>query len=161
MRTVVNYYTAHQKDIEDATAKHWAGDCVLGNVFKAAGVKFTNSYPILQGHHPGTVPYAKPDGRSSEDDPMRLWCYPSVSYHHVTPKVVEDLWGFEQQWFASDRRVRHLPLLLVRCNTNILRHRMTQPFCDTRTSSIPIFYPRWPHLTRARAGITRATPTWA
>lgn len=131
MRTVVNYYTAHQKDIEDATAKHWAGDCVLGNVFKAAGVKFTNSYPILQGHHPGTVPYAKPDGRSSEDDPMRLWCYPSVSYHHVTPKVVEDLWGFEQQWFASDQRVRDPPLLtitarltiLIQNHTTILRHK--------------------------------------
>jgi hypothetical protein len=113
MRTVVNYYTAHQKEIEDATAKHWAGDCILGNVFKDAGVKFTNSYPMFQGHYPGTVPYAKPNGRSSEGDPMRVWCYPSVSYHHVTPKVIEDLWGFEQQWFASDQRVRTLPLLII------------------------------------------------
>jgi hypothetical protein len=113
MRTVVNYYTTHQKEIEDATAKHWAGDCILGNVFKDAGVKFTNSYPIFQGHYPGTVPYAKPNGRSSEGDRMRVWCYPSVSYHHVTPNVIEDLWGFEQQWFASDQRVRILPLLIT------------------------------------------------
>jgi hypothetical protein len=111
MRTVVNYYTAHQRKIEDATAKHWAGDCILGNVFRDAGVKFTNSYPIFQGHYPGRVPYAKKNGRSSEDDKMRLWCYPSASYHHVTPKVIEDLWDFEQQWFASDQRVRNLPLL--------------------------------------------------
>lgn len=110
MRTVVKYYTAHQKEIEDVTARHRTADCVLGNVVRDAGVKFTNSYPVFQGHYPGTVPYAEPTGRSSEDDPMRLWCYPSVSYHHVTPKVVEELWNFEQQWFASDQRVRHCPL---------------------------------------------------
>lgn len=112
MRTVVNYYTAHQKEIEDATAKHWAGDCVLGNVFKDAGIKLTDSYPIFQGHYPGIVPYAKPSGRSKEGDRMRLWCYPSVSFHHVTPKVIEDLWNFEQQWFTSDQRVRDPSFLI-------------------------------------------------
>jgi hypothetical protein len=106
MRTVVDYYDAHQKEIEDATDKHWAGDCVLGKVFKDVGVPFTNSWPIFQNKYPGIVPYAKSDGRSAVDDEMRLWCYPSVSYHHVTPKVIEDLWHFEQQWFASDQRVR-------------------------------------------------------
>ena len=112
MRTVVDYYTAHQQEVEDATAKHWAGDCVLGNVFKDAGIKLTDSYPIFQGHYPGIVPYAKPSGRSKEGDRMRLWCYPSVSYHHVTPKVIKDLWNFEQQWFTSDQRVRDPSFLI-------------------------------------------------
>ena len=111
MRAVVDYYTVHQKEIEEATDKHWAGDCVLGRVFKDAGFPLTNSWPILQGDYPGVVPYANPNGRSSAEDEMRLWCYPSVSYHHVTPEVIEDLWHFEQQWFASDQRVRDtLPL---------------------------------------------------
>ena len=29
VQTVVNFYTAHQQEIKDATDKHWAGDCIL------------------------------------------------------------------------------------------------------------------------------------
>lgn len=30
-----------------------------------------------------------------------LWCYPTVSYHHLSPSVVEDLWNFEQDRFSK------------------------------------------------------------
>lgn len=105
MRMVVDFYTPRQDEIESFTDGHWAGDCVLGKVFRDAGVPFTNSWPIYQGDYPGTVAYAKPDGRPIADPNMRVWCYPSVSYHHLSPDVIESLWHFEQQWFGNDEVV--------------------------------------------------------
>lgn len=104
---VVDFYMAHQKEIEDITDKHWAGDCVLGKVFKDAGVRFTNSWPIFQGNYPGTVQYARTGSFSGAKEKIRVWCRPSISYHHVAPNVIEDLWHFEQEWFASEQRVRY------------------------------------------------------
>lgn len=108
MKMVVDFYASHQEEIEKFTDGHWAGDCVLGKVFKDAGVPFTNSWPIFQGDYPGIVPYAKPDGRPVADVKTRVWCYPTVSYHHLSPEVVEDLWYFEQRWFKSNPVVRLL-----------------------------------------------------
>lgn len=106
MRMVADFYAAHQHEIETFTDGHWAGDCVLGKVFRDAGVPFTNLWPIIQGDYPGTVAYAKPDGRPIADPNARVWCYPSISYHHLSPDIIEDLWHFEQEWFGSDEVVR-------------------------------------------------------
>lgn len=108
MRMVVDYHASHQEKIEKFTDGHWAGDCVLGKVFKDAGVHFTNSWPIFQGDYPGIVPYAKPDDRPVADVKTRVWCYPTISYHHLSPEIVEDLWYFEQRWFKSNPMVRLL-----------------------------------------------------
>jgi hypothetical protein len=106
MKMVVEFYASHQEEIEKFTDKHWAGDCVLGKVFKDAGVPFTNSWPIFQGDYPGILAYARPDGRPVANEKTRVWCYPTISYHHVSPEIVEDLWHFEQGWFKSDLAVR-------------------------------------------------------
>jgi hypothetical protein len=103
MRTVFEYYTVHQREIE-GTTESTGLEIVFLAVFEDAGLPHTNSWPIFQGDYPGVVPYANPNGRSSAEDEMRLWCYPSVSYHHVTTEVIEDLWRFKQQWFASDQK---------------------------------------------------------
>ena len=42
-----------------------------------------------------------------------LWCSPTVSYHDLSPSVVEDLWNFEQDWIAKNRGNSSL----------VLRHR--------------------------------------
>jgi hypothetical protein len=51
MKKVVDFYASHQ-GIEKFTDGHWAGDCLLGKVFKDAGVPFVNSWPIFQGDYP-------------------------------------------------------------------------------------------------------------
>lgn len=101
MRLVLDQYATHKAEIEAYTDGHWAGDCVLGKVFSEAGVHFSDAWPIIQGDYPGIVAYARPDGRPIADPNKRVWCYPTVSYHHVSPDIVEDLWLFEQQWLAS------------------------------------------------------------
>jgi len=107
MRMVVEHYAVHKGELESFTDGHWAGDCVLGKAFRDAGVKFVDAWPIMQGDYPGTVPYAKPDGRPIADPTKRVWCYPTVSYHHLSPAVVEDLWHFEQDWIADNRSVSY------------------------------------------------------
>jgi hypothetical protein len=98
MRKVVSHYASHKSDLEAFAHGHWAGDAVLGKAFTDSGVKFTDAWPIMQGDYPGTVAYAKPDGRPIADPQKRVWCYPTVSYHHLSPETVEDMWSFEQQW---------------------------------------------------------------
>jgi hypothetical protein len=106
MRTVISYYESHQQDLEGVTDRHWAGDCVLGMAFRDSGVGFTNAWPITQGDYPGIVPYAGPDGRPVANPSARIWCYPVVTYHHVSTETIEGLWNFEQDWIAN-RMVRY------------------------------------------------------
>jgi len=105
MKLVVQHYTAHKSEIEAYTDGHWAGDCVLGKAFVEGGTPFTDAWPIMQGDYPGTVPYARPDGRPIADGNKRVWCYPTVSYHHLSPTLIEELWRFEQRWIASKHAV--------------------------------------------------------
>jgi hypothetical protein len=100
-------YTADQEQWETFTADHWAGDCVLGKAFKDSGTSLTWAWPIWQGDKVGTMDYVRVDyGRA-------LWCSPTISYHHLSPSAVEDLWNFEQAWFSRKRANDSL----------VLRHR--------------------------------------
>lgn len=109
MQLVVDYFAKHKDEFETFTDGHWAGDCVLGKAIVESGTPFTDAWPIMQGDYPGIVPYARPDGRPIADPNKREWCYPTVSYHHLSPDVIEDLWNFEQRWIASHHTVRPVP----------------------------------------------------
>jgi hypothetical protein len=122
MKTVVEFYPSHQEEIKEFTDERWAGDCVLGQVFKDAGVPFTNCWPIFQGDFPGILAYARSDGRPVAKEKTRVWCYPKISYHHLSPEIVEDLWHSEQRRFESDLTVGfHFHML-----TLVLRQTQTQ-----------------------------------
>jgi hypothetical protein len=118
LQMVVDHYTAHKADIEKETDAHWAGDCVLGKAFTDSGVPFKNAWPAFQGDYPGLVPYAKADGRSVPDESLREWCYPTISYHHMSPAMVQDLWHFEQDWLDQHNSVS-------RCNVQDQTDRFT------------------------------------
>ena len=96
LERVVALFAADQMGWEDFTGRQWAGDCVLGKAFKDAGVELTQAWPIWQADDVGLMDYSRTDGQ-------RLWCKPTVSYHHVSPAAVEDLWNFEQEWIARTR----------------------------------------------------------
>jgi hypothetical protein len=105
LQMVVDHYAAHKAEIEKETDAHWAGDCVLGKAFTDSGVPFKNAWPAFQGDYPGLVPYAKADGRSVPDESLREWCHPTISYHHMSPAMVQDLWHFEQDWLDQHNSV--------------------------------------------------------
>ena len=98
MRLVVDMFVANQEEWEKFTDGHWAGDCVLGKAFKDSGAPLTWAWPSIQGVKPGSIDYAK------YDYGKRLWCYPTVSYHHLSTYEVEDIWRFEQDWLANVSR---------------------------------------------------------
>jgi hypothetical protein len=104
LRMVVNHYATHKAEIEKFTDSHWAGDCVLGKAFTDSGIPLTNAWPAMQGDYPGIVQYAGAVG--SDEDTSRLWCGISVSYHHMSAAMIEELWVFEQDWAAKNDPVR-------------------------------------------------------
>ena len=97
MKAVTEYYNAHKEEVEKHTDSHWAGDCVLGKYFAESGTSLTNARPAIQGDYPGIVPYMGPDDRPGPPIEDSLWCTPAVSYHHIDPSTIKDLWNFEQE----------------------------------------------------------------
>lgn len=96
LQQVVEHYVAHQKEWEEFTDGHWAGDAVAGKAFRDAGAGLTRTWPIIQGDHPGAFPLEEDDGKGQP-----RWCYPSATYHHTSPSDIEDMWSFEQRWIAD------------------------------------------------------------
>ncbi|GAM84713.1 hypothetical protein ANO11243_027140 [Dothideomycetidae sp. 11243] len=100
MKRLVDEFTVHADEWDDFTDRHWAGDIVLGRVLNAAGVVLTPAWPHFHPHAPGNDTYYW------ADDDRRFWCYPALSYHHVNPEVVRELWGVEQKYIAEKHRQR-------------------------------------------------------
>ena len=103
LRMVVKHYATYKAEIEKFTGSHWAGDYVLGKVFADSGVSLTNAWTVIQGDYPGIVQYA--GAVRGDQDASRLWCGISVSYHHVSAAMIEELWMFEQDWAAKNHPV--------------------------------------------------------
>lgn len=102
LEMVVKQYTENQSEWETFTDHHWAGDCVLGKTFKTAGISLTTAWPIWQGDEIGNMNYGH------ADPSHKLWCHPTVSYHHLSASAIKDFWEFEREWAASPKNVsRH------------------------------------------------------
>ncbi|KAF7185252.1 hypothetical protein HII31_13527 [Pseudocercospora fuligena] len=95
MEKVVREFQQNQESWESFTDIHWAGDCILGKAFADSGTPMTQAWPIWQGDDIGKMTYDRAEG------PHRLWCAPSVSYHHLTPHVVQDMWDWEMEWIRN------------------------------------------------------------
>lgn len=102
LQQVVAMFAADQVGWEEYTNDQWAGDCVLGKAFQDAGAPLTEAWPIWQGDDIGFMNYAR------DDNAHRLWCRPSVSYHHMSPLAVEEMWLFEQEWIAQTAGVSNV-----------------------------------------------------
>lgn len=97
MKNIVEMFQQKQTAWEQFTDNHWAGDCVLGKAFKDSGTSLTRAWPIWQGDDVGKMDFDR------REKSFRLWCMPSVSFHHLGPGVVEELWRFEQRWMRKQK----------------------------------------------------------
>jgi Fringe-like len=93
MHKVSGYLANNSKELDEFTASQWAGDCVLGKVFADAGVGLNWSWPTLQNDKPWEL-----DHFANIYD-RRAWCYPLVSYHHMQPDDIREMWEFDKEWF--------------------------------------------------------------
>lgn len=106
LENVVSRYQAHQREYEDFTEGHWAGDCVLGKALKDSGTSLTRAWPIFQGDDVGNMNY----------NHQTQWCQPTVSYHHVSAEMIQDLYDFEKAWMSDTVRHAENPqLALIFC----------------------------------------------
>ncbi|KAF2755759.1 hypothetical protein EJ05DRAFT_494087 [Pseudovirgaria hyperparasitica] len=96
MKRVVEHFEANQTSLENFTADHWAGDCVLGKAFEDIGIKLLWSWPHLLTESIADIDYT--------DDKYfkRLWCTPVLSYHHMTSEQTWDHWKFQRRWFEHN-----------------------------------------------------------
>lgn len=83
-------------DFDELTADGWAGDVILAQAFRSVGVELTKAWPILQGETPPSLDYGE-----------RQWCFPSVSYHHMSPSWILRMWDFEQAWLRDHVGAQH------------------------------------------------------
>lgn len=95
LESVVSMFNGHQSEWEWFANEFWAGDGILGKAMSDSGTNLTQAWPIFQGDDIGSIDWTRIDGS------QRLWCAPTVSYHHLVPHVVEDLWRWEMEWLAQ------------------------------------------------------------
>jgi hypothetical protein len=103
MKAVDAVYKNDQERWDRFAANHWAGDCVLGTALEEAGVSLTWAFPLLQKHDPVSMDWTEVGYY------RQLWCYPAISYHHVKPETIHNLWQLEQVWISAtnDEPLRH------------------------------------------------------
>lgn len=113
MHRVVDHIAKSTSWWEKFTDSHWAGDCVLGKAFQEAGVQLLWSWPLIQGDKPGTLNPFK------NDYGYRMWCFPVVTYHHLSVDEIETMWKFEQDWIHNVRTFKPslYRLYLSHCST--------------------------------------------
>jgi hypothetical protein len=139
MEKLVSMYSSHQREWEDFTNGHWAGDSVLGKAFKDSGTKLLASYPLLQGAPVGNLDFSD------------YWCAPSISFHFMSPPIVQDLFSFQEQSIAAKQKVCIYCAARFQTSTD----NMINSFYGTRMFSNNTYYHAPPHP--ARIGTTTVT----
>ncbi|KAL4915438.1 hypothetical protein BDW62DRAFT_188490 [Aspergillus aurantiobrunneus] len=106
MQLVSQYRSENFMAIEHVTAEDWAGDHVLGRILHDIGIQLVWSWPLLV---PSSVwefeHFAEVYGRQP-------WCYPAVSFHHMSSQDIQGMWLFEMKFgFQKDSIILHKDIL--------------------------------------------------
>ncbi|KAL4802624.1 hypothetical protein BDV18DRAFT_166932 [Aspergillus unguis] len=92
MKLVSQYRAENFTTVEQMTADDWAGDHVLGRILIEQGIPLAWGWPSLNPSNVWEFEYLTPGlGR-------RPWCYPAVSFHHMSPRDIREMWLFKKQW---------------------------------------------------------------
>lgn len=94
-KAAVEMYEKNKIVWEGLTKSSPSGDEIVGGLLEAAAAPLNPAWPIFQRHKPAEMDY------TMQSDGRRLWCYPSISHHGLTPAEVAELWKFEQQWLTD------------------------------------------------------------
>lgn len=101
MKAGADHYAQNQEDLDKAALNHFYGDVVLATMFEhSLDLPLTWAFPMTQGGDPMVMDFAE----IGYD--KKLWCFPAVTYHHLTPTTMKEIWELEQDWVASHTRHR-------------------------------------------------------
>lgn len=120
MRLVTDHYARNTSWWDTFTSGQWAGDCVLGKAFEDAGSPLLWSWPLTQGERPNTLDFWK------KDYAKRLWCFPALTYHHMSSDEIETMWTFEREWIqnvSSEYNIWHLHVVTPSQQQTVLRQK--------------------------------------
>ncbi|KAK8199779.1 uncharacterized protein BKA78DRAFT_302593 [Phyllosticta capitalensis] len=106
LNMIVKEYKSKTERYNELTKMEWAGDFILAKAFKNIDIPLTKSFPILQGETPDTLDYTE-----------HHYCWPVVSYHHMPPEWIENMWHYEQAWL-NDNATSKSPL----CHHHVFKH---------------------------------------
>ncbi|KAG9194633.1 hypothetical protein G6011_04668 [Alternaria panax] len=90
IRKVVERRNANLAEYDEFTAKSWAGDMVLAKALKDVSVDLFWAFPHFQGE-----PVSSLDHNVTKLG-KTPWCYAPITYHHMQPTEIRNLWTFEQ-----------------------------------------------------------------
>ncbi|KAI2790386.1 hypothetical protein POX_d05897 [Penicillium oxalicum] len=97
MNLLHDYQITHQLELERMVSQEWAGDCALARALKEVHVDLTWAWPMMMTSRPHEIDHF------SEAYGRQPWCFPAVSYHHMSPRHIEDMWRFDRGWFKSGK----------------------------------------------------------
>lgn len=85
------------ESLDAMTTTEWAGDCVLARALAEIQIPLTWTWPMMQIRRPWEIDHF------SEGYGRQPWCYPVISYHHMSPRDIEEMWRFDRAWFSSGK----------------------------------------------------------
>ncbi|KAJ5086271.1 hypothetical protein NUU61_007578 [Penicillium alfredii] len=91
------YTASKQEDLERMTAGEWAGDCALARALGDLQIPLTWAWPMMLTSRPWELDHF------SEGYGRQPWCYPVVSYHHMTEEDIDLMWHFDRGFFKSGK----------------------------------------------------------
>jgi len=81
---------AYNKRWEEITSTSCCGDEIVARALLEANVPMTMAWPLIQGETVSTVDFTN-----------NHWCSPPITWHHVSPIEVDELWKFEAGWVEA------------------------------------------------------------
>lgn len=97
MTRLQNHRAQAAEELEKMTSTEWAGDCILAKALEDIHIYLTWAWPMMMTMPPWQVDHF------SEAYGRQPWCYPAVSYHHMSPRDIEEMWRFDRAWFQSGK----------------------------------------------------------
>ncbi|KAF3385457.1 hypothetical protein F1880_002912 [Penicillium rolfsii] len=96
LHAVADYHAGQVDRWNYLTETQWAGDCVLGMALGQVGIGLTWSWPHV------TSQSVWEQDALGEAFGKTQWCYPAVTFHHMTPADIELFYDFDQRWFDNE-----------------------------------------------------------
>lgn len=86
LKAMVDIAPKKMAEWEERTSHVCCGDAMIAEALATGGTEVTHKYPLFNGGTPRSTDYD--DGH---------WCKPPLTFHHVSPREIEELWRWEQQ----------------------------------------------------------------
>jgi hypothetical protein len=97
LSAVVDHYLADQERWDTEAADGDFGEVPLARALLDINIELTWALPLFQGGEPHKMNF------SSQEHGRKLWCYPAITYHHVTVPGITGLSQFEDEWVRKSK----------------------------------------------------------